>query len=256
MGLNPTDNSLLFFTIMSLINGAYIVSHNIFRGLPTGAVVGNIFRSFLAIPCAILYSQIFGAVVGLFSAQPELLVLQFSTILSKTASDTVAGIIEGIAERGVNVRIRIDDYQAKIGHLFDCFSRLEMQNPEQSDVLRKLAEPHEGADPGGSSLGEYEKGIIIDSLDLLYFWMYQPRARSALQYLMPRMSEEERNIFCRAQFVLTREREVSQLLVDGVIGRNFARPLSFYLAQSRGYLKEILALAGINKSLPGEEEVF
>ncbi|MDL2307087.1 hypothetical protein LJC48_03545 [Desulfovibrio sp. OttesenSCG-928-C06] len=253
--LNPTENSLIFFGIMSLINGAYIVSHNIFRGLPTGAVVGNVFRSVLAIPCAILYSQIFSLIVALFSPAPELIVLQFSTIISKTASDTVAGIIEGIAERGVNIRIRINDYQAKMGHLFDCFSRLEMQYPEETSVLRKLAEPREGPEHG-SGISDCEKAIIIDSLDLLYFWMYQPRARSALQYLMPRMTREERNIFCRAQFVLTREREVSQLVVDGAIGRNFAKPLSFYLAQSRGYLKEIMVLAGIKVPLPGEDESF
>ena len=36
------------------------------------------------------------------------------------------------------------------------------------------------------------------------------------------------------QQILMLEKEVSQLLVDGLVGRNFAAPLSFYLARKRG----------------------
>jgi hypothetical protein len=44
-------------------------------------------------------------------------------------------------------------------------------------------------------------------------------------------------VLVRAQLVLTREREISQMLVDGLLGRNFSRPLAFFLDKHKGYLR-------------------
>ncbi|MBO4369055.1 MAG: hypothetical protein J5803_03020, partial [Desulfovibrio sp.] len=49
-------------------------------------------------------------------------------------------------------------------------------------------------------------------------------------------------VLARAQLVLAREHFVSQMLVDGLLGRNFSRPLAFFLANHRIYLRQFLHL--------------
>ena len=53
------------------------------------------------------------------------------------------------------------------------------------------------------------------------------------------MEPEERRIFFVSQHVLMRERDVSQLFVDGMVGKNFSRALSFYLMRYPGYLRAL-----------------
>jgi hypothetical protein len=84
---------------------------------------------------------------------------------------------------------------------------------------------------------DLEKLIVIGALDLLYFWMYQPRARTALKYLYKTLSDEEKRILAGCQTILKREREISQMFIDGVVGINFSKGLSFYLQCAPGYLK-------------------
>jgi hypothetical protein len=83
------------------------------------------------------------------------------------------------------------------------------------------------------------KIVIINALDLLYIWMYQPRAASTLHAILRTMSEEERRILVASQFVLKEQRQISRLFVDGVLGKQFARALSFYLDRSAEYLKSL-----------------
>jgi hypothetical protein len=83
---------------------------------------------------------------------------------------------------------------------------------------------------------------MIHALDLLYFWMYQPRARTALQRFIHTLSEDERHILASSQFTLQRHREISQMFIDGILGNNFPRPLSFYLSRNAEYLEAIKRL--------------
>ena len=83
---------------------------------------------------------------------------------------------------------------------------------------------------------------MTHSLDLLYFWMYQPRSRSALRQFLKTLTEEEHHILVSSQFTLQRHREITQLFMDGILGDNFQRPLSFYLSRYEGYLEEIKRL--------------
>jgi hypothetical protein len=80
---------------------------------------------------------------------------------------------------------------------------------------------------------------MIQALDLLYFWMYQPRSRVALRQYLGTLTEDERQILVSSQFTLQRYREISQLFIDGILGLNFQRPLSFYLSRYEGYLEEV-----------------
>jgi hypothetical protein len=84
---------------------------------------------------------------------------------------------------------------------------------------------------------DLEKIVMVHALDMLYFWLYQPRARTAFLRMLANLSEEERHIMAISQFVLEREREISQMFIDGVLGKNFARALSFYLARAPEYLE-------------------
>jgi len=86
---------------------------------------------------------------------------------------------------------------------------------------------------------DLEKIIMIHSLDLLYFWMYQPRSRSALRQFLGTLTEDEQHILVSSQFTLQQHRKISQLFIDGILGNNFQKPLSFYLSRYEGYLEEV-----------------
>ena len=236
MGVTTATNPLLLYAVMGLANGIYISGHNIFRGLPRAAATGNFFRSILAIPLAVLLNTILAMILALCQVPDVAGVLQkWAAIISKFASDCVAAIIEGVADRQVNIRARMVAYQAKISQLFAAFSRLELLYPEE-DVLEMLQSPKMVMETLVYEARDEEKRIIVNALDLMYFWMYQPRARRALAMIVEQMSREEWLIFYRSQLILKRYREISQVFVDGLVGRNFSRALSFYLDRFDEYL--------------------
>ncbi len=242
-GITTTTNPSLLYAVMALTNGLYLSSHNAFRGLPRGAIFGNFFRSILSIPLAILFNVAVGSFLTGFGVTGVNDVLQkWAAIVSKTASDCVAGIIEGFADRYENINTRMIDYRSKLRQLFDTFARLELLFPE-TNVLEMLESPKTFIQTIGSEAKDLERIIIINALDLLYFWMYQPRARSVLKYRIPTMSRDERQIFVRSQCVLQREKEISQLYLDGIIGRNFSRGLAFYLNRYPEYLGTLRKIA-------------
>lgn len=246
LGLTVGNNPALVYAVISTANGAYIAAHNIYRGLPREAVLGNIFRSVLAIPTSILYSELLVDIMTLAHVpDPALRIQPYAAVISKMASDTIAGAVEGYADRNNNMRIRRWDYDSKLHQLFDTFSKLELLFPEE-DVLEMLSQPKQFIRTVEAEAEDLERTIIINALDLMYFWMYQPRARSVLSLLLRDMSPEEKAILARSQMVLTREREVSQLFVDGIVGKNFSRPLAFFLDRNMEYLTAMSRLTGVD----------
>lgn len=242
--INSTNSPVLFFTVMSLVNSAYISSHNLIRGLPAEAVVGNIFRSFLAIPLSVFYSAALGFLFLLagWGTPEELIVLQQgASVISKLASDSVAAVIEGFADKAEYLRMRYWDYNGKLRQLFADYSRLDLLLPEE-DTSEYLQRPKVFLQSGAEEVGELEKRLIITALDLLYFWMYQPRSRVTLARALARMNSDEREIFASTQTMLLRVQEVSQMFVDGLTGLEFARPLAFYLEKHQEYLNDIKEL--------------
>ncbi len=239
MGVTTSTNPVLLYTIMGLVNGVYISGHNMVRGLPRGATIGNFFRSILAIPVAILLNAFLALVLGGMGILDVTGILQkWAAILSKFASDCVAAVIEGLADRQTNIRARLQAYQKKISQVFSVFSRLDLLFPEE-DVLAVLQSPKVTMITLSREARDLEKLSIVNALDLMYFWMYQPRARKALEILVQEMSEEEWLIFYRSQLILTRHREISQVFVDGLVGRHFAKALAFYLDQSLPYIRDL-----------------
>ncbi|MDL2267918.1 hypothetical protein LJC46_08050, partial [Desulfovibrio sp. OttesenSCG-928-G15] len=250
-GIDSLSEPVIFYTVMSCVNGLYIAGHNLFRGLPHEAVIGNLFRSILAIPVSVFYNSIAFEVFVVLSMPLEILI-QSAAVLSKLASDTVAAIIEGPADKAEYLRRRHWDYVNKFAQLFDSITRLELLLPEE-DVMALLRRPKEFVHKaGGSEAKELEKTIIVNALDLMYFWMYLPRARSTLARLIVNMTPEEKDIFVNAQTVLTRVHEISQLLVDGLVGMQFAKALAFYLDRHEEYLRDMSKLTGVELLSEGE----
>ena len=241
-GVTTTTSPVLLYTVMGLANGIYISSHNVLRGLPRGAAVGNFFRSILAIPAAILLNGLIGFFLGMSGIPDASGALQkWAAIISKFASDCVAAFIEGIADRQTNVRERLTAYRTKVSQLFSVFSRLDLMFPEE-DVLVMLQTPKIMMKTLSSEARDLEKLIIVNALDLMYFWLYQPRSRKALAVILQDMSEEEWLIFYRSQLILKRYKEISQVFVDGLVGKNFSKALSFYLDQANQYLADMKKL--------------
>ncbi len=238
-GIDTMTAPIQLYAWMALANGIYISGHNIFRGLPRGAIYGNFFRSILSIPIAVFFNSMIGLLLGAAGVVGVESALQkWAAVISKLASDCVAGIIEGAADRYANIRRRLRDYQSKSRLLFDIYAELEMLFPER-DVPAMLNSPAKIRDTRNAEAFDLEKIIMINALDMLYFWMYQPRSRSALRQLMQGMSDEERKIFTKTQSVLRRHQEISLLLVNGILGANFMKALAFYLDRSEEYLKDL-----------------
>ncbi len=238
-GITTATNPLLLYAVMGLANGIYISSHNAFRGLPRSAVVGNFFRSILAIPLAIALNSVIGsALLFAGAANIDAILQKWAAIISKFASDCVAAIIEGLADRQTNIRVRLAGYRLKISQLFSVFSRLDLLFPEE-DVLDILLSPKMMMETLNYEAREQEKYLIVNALDLMYFWMYQPRARKAMEGIFEKMSREEWLIFYRSQLVLKRYKEISQVFVDGLVGKSFSKALSFYLDNADHYLADL-----------------
>jgi len=221
---------------MGVANGLYISSHNFFRGLPRSAALGNMFRSILSIPLAILFNALIASILhaALIPGVDEIL-QKWAAVISKFASDCVAAVIEGLADRQANIRIRLADYKSKLTHLFGLFAHLDMLFPEE-DVLDMLQSPKMFIETMNYEARDLERAFIVTALDLMYFWMYQPRARKALEIVALDMSTEEWLIVYRSQLILKRYREISQIFVDGLVGKYFSRALAFYLEQHGEYL--------------------
>lgn len=242
LDVNVADSPLLVFTVLNIVNGFYIYAHNIYRGFPKQAAVGNLFRSALAIPVSSLYNVMLYEGMIFFGMQdPAIYLVPSAAVVSKMASDTVAAIIEGYVDSQVNLRMRRWDYKGKLSAVFDCYTRLELLFP-QEDALIKLARPGGLSDLGGEEGRRLERAFIINALDMMYFWFYQPRAQESLRRILRAMPEADRSVLARSQLVLTREREVSRLLVDGLLGRHFSRSLAFYLEKRKEYLRAVIQI--------------
>ena len=183
-GITTATHPYALYTFMALANGIYLASHNAFRGFPRAVIVGNFFRSVLSIPIAILFNTVIGAslaaagVIGI-----DAILQKWAAIISKAASDFVAGIIEGLSDRYSNIHLRFRDYRKKLADLLRVYTQLEILFPETGtrDILNR---PRRMSAKDSAEARDLEKIVMIHVLDMLYFWMYQPRGRTALLRLL------------------------------------------------------------------------
>ena len=85
--------------------------------------------------------------------------------------------------------MRLKDYRAKFKQLFDAYSLLEMRFPQQ-DATLLLETPKALMADLEAEKEELDKILIVNALDLLYFWMYQARARTVLERLVRAMARK------------------------------------------------------------------
>ena len=242
-GVTVSSAPVTLYAVMALANGLYISGHNLLRGLPKEAVVGNLFRSLLSIPLAVAFNAAAAGLLGAAGAVAVAETLQkWAAVISKLASDCVAGVIEGLADRAHNIRMRDWDYRGKLEQVFGAWEKLEMLYP-QGEAEQILQSPCTCMRELERHPGELARVFIVNALDLLYFWMYQPRARSALKRYMRRMTRDERRAFLLSQYVLSCKREICQLFLDGLVGQNFSKPMAFYLGHGEAYLDDVQRLA-------------
>lgn len=239
LGIDTAAAPLLLYSAMGVTNGIYITWHNIFRGLPPSAAAANFFRSVLSIPIAVFFNWIIGLIMVATGHLDVAVTLQlWAAVISKLASDFVAGIIEGIADGNQNIQIRRWDYSEKLHQIFETFSRLEVLNP-QRDMLETLNHPKEFLATANPESPITASIVIANALDLLYFRYYQPRASDVLKESICALTDDERKIFFAYQKILSQEKVIARLFVDGLVGKNFSKALSFYLLKHRDYLAEL-----------------
>ncbi|MBI9082806.1 MAG: hypothetical protein JEZ11_04360 [Desulfobacterales bacterium] len=235
VGINTATAPVALYSVMALVNGIYLSAHNLFRGLPREAVIGNFFRSILSIPVAVGINLVVGTAIGWTGRTGiESILQKWAAVISKAASDLVAGFIEGGADRIHNIRTRQRDYEEVLGRLFDAYAQLELLHPE-TQALETFESPEPPGDRPDTDAADLEKVVTIAVLDLLYFWMYQPRSRSALRSVLAMLTEDERKILDNCHHLLRRQRDICQMFIDGIVGRNFSRPLAFFLERSGEY---------------------
>ena len=250
LALTVVNSPTTVFVVIALANGFYIAWHNAYRGFPRSAVIGNLFRSVLAIPLSLIYFEGLCQLAELWgSADPAGALQPSAAIISKTASDTVACIIEGIADRRNNHRLRLWDYSTKLGHMFNGYAEMELRFPDH-DMLTLLERPREFCKLLNEKAPDILRDCIINALDLLYFWMHQPCAQQTLSSLVRSMTPEECALLVRSQRILLQTREVSQLLVNGLLGDNFGRALSFYLSYHERYILQVNQLCLQTRKIP------
>jgi len=235
-GITTSTNPVALYAVIALANGLYISTHNAFRGFPKGAVYGNLFRTLVSIPIAAAFNTAAGGMLSFAGATEVDSILQkWAAVISKLASDLVAGFLEGTVDRYQNIRMRWKDYSSKLANVFDTYAQLELLFPEK-DASELLREPQGLGTRVRGEFRSLRKIIIINALDLLYFWMFQPRARVTLRAILSTLPPEERRIFIESQSILQEQEEISLMFVHGLVGKNFPKALSFYLDRSQEYL--------------------
>jgi hypothetical protein len=242
-GLNITTSTspLLLYTVIALANGIYISSHNIFRGLPAAAAFGNFFRTVISIPLAIGLNISAAELLHLAGVPadeiPPILQL-WAAVISKTASDVVAGFIEGLADRGRNVALRSVDFQDKRRQIRELLSQIALLYPER-DLMDLLVDPKQLVGQLQAEHEELVPQLACNALDCMFLFMRQPRGRYVFRRAIRRLPEQERLAFLQAQRVLERKRTFSELCVAGMLGKRYDKALAFYLARSDAYLKQM-----------------
>ena len=239
LGLTVREHALIVYTVIAMVNSVYISAHNIFRGLPKEAVIGNLFRSALAVPLSMLFGELLlRSFTAMHLPDPVGLTQNCAAITSKCASDTVAAVIEGFADRNLYLRLREWDYATKFSQIFRNFSRQELLFPHL-DIEARFDRPAELLRLLRTESPDAARQAVANMLDMLYFWYYQPRARQVFLKDLQAMSAEERAVALGMQNLLLLEQEVSEIFLQGLLGKNFPHALSFYLRKNRDYLREL-----------------
>jgi len=239
MGWNILTAPVGTYMVLGLACGLFKMGTHALQGFSTRSLYIDGLCTLLSLPLILFVHVLLLGAMGLMGWDAALLI-PFTSFVVKLVSDLAVGIADGVFDRERNLRLRMTDYRSRLKAALTLYSRLEAMFPERN-VLNMLSHPAdllktlEKLDP------QLRLDIIINALDLMYFWFYQPRANYALLHHLRRFSKSEKLVLLRMQEVLRLEKLVSQMLIHGLVGENFAGPLSFYVAHNQEYLHQMTA---------------
>ncbi|QTQ14671.1 hypothetical protein HRQ91_09475 [Treponema parvum] len=232
----------LTYTVISLVNGVYISSHNILRGLPKSDVIANFFRSIISIPFALALSSMLGVILTAAGLDAADIIQRWAAIISKLVSDTIGGVIEGLSTRKKNIDLRNADYGKKLYQMQKTCTRLEFMFPKKN-LVKLFRSPETLVKTVKDEDSMLFKSMMYDSLDFFYFWLFQPHARTVLISVLKKMSRRGRNLFLNFQNILNCRKAVIGLLTDKNTGMSFRRVLKIYLMYGNSYLTALTRLS-------------
>ena len=239
MGWNIITAPVGTYLVLGLACGLFKMGTHALQGFSARSLYIDALCTLLSLPLILLVHAVLLVAVSLLNCDAAELI-PFTVFVVKLVSDFAVGVADGIFDRDRNLRLRMTDYRSRLSAALTLYSRLEAMFPEKN-VLNMLSHPSdllktlEKLDP------QLRLDILINALDLMYFWFYQPRANYALLHHLRRFSKSEKLVLLRMQEVLRLEKLVSQLLIHGLVGENFAGPLSFYVAHNQEYLHQMTA---------------
>ena len=240
MGLTALDSPVTVYTSLGLACGLFKMATHAFRGFSVRSLLTDAACTMISIPLALVFHVLFTSLFA-STGYGAAAIVPLTVFVVKLASDTAISVVDGLADRERNLRLRSRDCRKRLDAALSLYSRLEAMFPERN-VLNMLSRPADLLKKLETLDPQFRLDIIINALDLMYFWFYQPRASHAIRQRMRRYSKSERLVILRMQEVLKLEKQVSQLLVHGLVGENFAAPLSFYVAHNQEYLHEMTAV--------------
>ncbi len=230
--LTAANHALVVFGVMSLINGLYISGHNYYRGLPKAAMIGNLFRSLLAIPLALAINAglallLNSAFAGAAAVNALALLSNCSAILTKLASDTIACVIEGFADRANHLARRREEWRQVLRSFFTAQEQVQLALPD-TDARTVLLTGDPLALLRAHGHDRIAQALSAAVLDMLYFWFCQPRSRGAFLQAVRELSNEQCEELRAGLDLLRHESAISTLIVAGLTGRPHERALRFY----------------------------
>ncbi len=253
--LEAETNPFWVFTGLAVANSIYICGHNVWRGFSRTAIIGNAFRPIFAVPVAIAMNSMLSVSLIGFSAEEIARILQqWAAIISKLSSDIVAGVIEGYSDRKDNIIKRVLDYRLKMRIIFQLCYKLELLFPERSSI--ELLNDGKYLFNALTERGNTEiwRELVINDLDLLYFWYYQPQAPTTFKLMVRYLTRDERELLNASQNILMSDRTISEMFINNLLSENFTRPLAFYLDYHNSYIRQLGGIMKKTKYLTTESE--
>ncbi len=240
LGINAAGSPLVVYAVISGVNGCYIALHNYIRGFPLAAIIGNLFRSVLAVPVSLVLSSALIWGLGIWGvAGAGVIISAWSAVISKAASDIVACLIEGLADRAAFIELRtreIKELEIKFLHLSERFELL--------DPSRRLGEIFKDMPTIVSICKEKQstaiEELVLLALDLMYFWNNKTRAKMVITAGLRKISADERKLFKIALNILSEEDVCMQTLSNFGKSSGAHRAQQYYLKRRQVFVADFV----------------
>jgi hypothetical protein len=240
LGCTASNAPFTVYALLTLAYGLYKAFSHAMRGYPLKAQMIDLALTPLCVPVVLLFHWLLAGALGMLGNSPSLPL--YAVIVTKIGCDAVIGFGGGIFDKENNLRRRMEDCHILLDGMLSLYSRMTSLFPER-DAGSLLSDPAALKRLLDDRAPDIWQELVVNALDLMHVWYFQPRANYALSRHMRRLTAEERTVFLNMQQVLRMEKQISQMLINGLAGRGFANALSFYLSRRGEYLASVEQLA-------------